>query len=292
MPTWTPDPSFYPSPRMAAKAPPETIAYVAAFDPERKSPDAHCGRRRRSEIVDVLAKLSAMSRCRIPATNCTISAGTPARPACARTRRIRTSSAAISSCRDCAPRASTSSTPSPIRGTQDRQGHRAGGDRREDRLHPPAHRPLRARGHLRRGARKRRRQGPRRRLPDGPRDVRAARPVGGRPRAAAARLRRLVASRLRHDGHQRVGHARHVRERSRSGNPARQQIRPAPAFLGLHQAQARAGDRFRRGASARLRAQAGARPDQGLWLRQLRGQPQGPVLFDLDLVSATATSGR
>ena len=31
MPTWTPDPSFYPSPRMAMKAKPETLAYVAAF---------------------------------------------------------------------------------------------------------------------------------------------------------------------------------------------------------------------------------------------------------------------
>src|SRR5262249_42591818 len=39
MATWQPDPSFYPSPRLAAKAPPEKIAYVAAFDPERKSPD-------------------------------------------------------------------------------------------------------------------------------------------------------------------------------------------------------------------------------------------------------------
>ena len=40
MPTWTPDPSFYPSPRMAMKAAPETLAYVAAFDPDRKTPDA------------------------------------------------------------------------------------------------------------------------------------------------------------------------------------------------------------------------------------------------------------
>ena len=31
MATWQPDPSFYPSPRLAAKAPAETIAYVAAF---------------------------------------------------------------------------------------------------------------------------------------------------------------------------------------------------------------------------------------------------------------------
>jgi selenium-binding protein 1 len=40
MATWQPDPTFYPSPRQAAKAPAETLAYVAAFDPERKSGDA------------------------------------------------------------------------------------------------------------------------------------------------------------------------------------------------------------------------------------------------------------
>jgi len=40
MTTWKPDPSFYPSPRMALKAPAETVAYVAAFDPDRRTPDA------------------------------------------------------------------------------------------------------------------------------------------------------------------------------------------------------------------------------------------------------------
>jgi selenium-binding protein 1 len=40
MATWTPDPTFYPSPRMASKAPPERLAYVASFDPERQRPDA------------------------------------------------------------------------------------------------------------------------------------------------------------------------------------------------------------------------------------------------------------
>ena len=40
MATWKPDPSFYPSPRLAAKAPAEKLAYVAAFDPDRKQPDA------------------------------------------------------------------------------------------------------------------------------------------------------------------------------------------------------------------------------------------------------------
>ncbi|WP_206995054.1 selenium-binding family protein [Trinickia mobilis] len=40
MPTWKPDPTFYPSARMAGGAPKETLAYVASFDPTRQTPDA------------------------------------------------------------------------------------------------------------------------------------------------------------------------------------------------------------------------------------------------------------
>src|SRR6266511_1168238 len=40
MATWTPDPTFYPSPKMAMTAPRETLAYVAVIDPERRRPDA------------------------------------------------------------------------------------------------------------------------------------------------------------------------------------------------------------------------------------------------------------
>jgi selenium-binding protein 1 len=46
METWTPDPTFYPSPRLAMKAPPEKHAYVAEFDPARQRPD-------RLAVVDV-----------------------------------------------------------------------------------------------------------------------------------------------------------------------------------------------------------------------------------------------
>jgi selenium-binding protein 1 len=46
MATWTPDPTFYPSPRLAATAPPEQHAYVAEFDPGRTRPD-------RLAVVDV-----------------------------------------------------------------------------------------------------------------------------------------------------------------------------------------------------------------------------------------------
>ena len=46
MATWTPDPTFYPSPRLAMKAPPEKHAYVAEFDPARTRPD-------RLAVIDV-----------------------------------------------------------------------------------------------------------------------------------------------------------------------------------------------------------------------------------------------
>ena len=55
MPNWTPDPTFYPSPRMAMKAAPETLAYVAAFDPNRKTPDAIA-------VVDVDPKSTTYSQ--------------------------------------------------------------------------------------------------------------------------------------------------------------------------------------------------------------------------------------
>jgi methanethiol oxidase len=53
--TWTPDPTFYPSPRMAAKAPAETLAYVVDFDPERQRPD-------RLAVVDVNPRSPSYAR--------------------------------------------------------------------------------------------------------------------------------------------------------------------------------------------------------------------------------------
>ncbi|HEY8524990.1 MAG TPA: selenium-binding protein SBP56-related protein [Acidimicrobiales bacterium] len=40
MALWKPDPTFYPSPRAAAQAPPEGLAYVATFDRAAEQPDA------------------------------------------------------------------------------------------------------------------------------------------------------------------------------------------------------------------------------------------------------------
>jgi methanethiol oxidase len=40
MARWTPDATFYPSPRLAAKASVATLAYMATFAPKRDVPDA------------------------------------------------------------------------------------------------------------------------------------------------------------------------------------------------------------------------------------------------------------
>ena len=164
--TWKPDPSFYPSPRMAMKAPAETLAYVAAFDPNRKNPDVYRRRRRRSRLRRYWRRSSRRWTCPMPATSCTISAGTPARPACAPTRRIPMSSAAIWSFRACARRASTSSTPSRIRAhpkiVKVIEPEEVAEKRR---LLPPAYGPLRSGRHLRHRARQCRGQGPGRDLP-------------------------------------------------------------------------------------------------------------------------------
>jgi methanethiol oxidase len=40
MTSFTPDPTFYPSPKMAMEAPREALAYVAVIDPARQRPDA------------------------------------------------------------------------------------------------------------------------------------------------------------------------------------------------------------------------------------------------------------
>ena len=55
MATWRPDPTFYPSPRLATQAPPEKLAYVATLDPTRKRPDVMA-------VVDVDSKSTRYGR--------------------------------------------------------------------------------------------------------------------------------------------------------------------------------------------------------------------------------------
>jgi 56kDa selenium binding protein (SBP56) len=90
MPMWRPDPTFYPSPKMAMQAPAEKLAFVAMLNAKDNGrPDA-------LGVVDVdpsstgTAISLARWTCRMPGTNCIISDGTRAALACARTLHIRT----------------------------------------------------------------------------------------------------------------------------------------------------------------------------------------------------------
>ena len=94
MATWTPDPTFYASPRLATQAPPEKHAYVAEFDPGRRRPD-------RLAVIDVDPPSSTyaqiLSRVTVPTaagTSCITSAGTPVPRCSVRTPPIRTWSGA------------------------------------------------------------------------------------------------------------------------------------------------------------------------------------------------------
>ena len=80
----------------------------------------------------------------------------------------------------------------------------------------------------RRGQRQRR---PRRDRAAGPRHLRRHRRLGARPRRPVLRLRRLVAPEPRHRHHLRVGHPLDVRERPEPRGPARPPLRPPPQLL-------------------------------------------------------------
>ena len=120
--------------------------------------------------------------------------------------------------------------------------------------------------------------GPGRHLHARPRHLRRAGPLGDRARRPVAALRLLVASRLRHVGQQRVGHPEHGAERGAAGAATRRPVRAPPALLGSPAAPPSADARSGQRTPDRPRAAAGARPDEGLRLRQLRRQPDRSLL--------------
>ncbi len=77
------DPTFYRSPGEAIAAPPEQLAYVAAYDPAGKAKDAMAVIDCRPVLGHPRRRWSAGASCPRPATSCTTSAGTPARARCA-----------------------------------------------------------------------------------------------------------------------------------------------------------------------------------------------------------------
>ena len=118
MPKLLPDQSFYPSPTMAMQAPVETLAYVALLNPDPTASDALA-------VLDVdpasagygaqIARVDDAGRRRRAAS---LSDGTRAARACARTRRTRTCSGVTSWYPACGRRVFTSSIRCPTRGSR------------------------------------------------------------------------------------------------------------------------------------------------------------------------------
>jgi len=112
--TFRPDPTFYASPRLASEAPAEKHGFTVLLSTDHARPDAIA-------VVDLdpaspdYGKVVHTVHATTPGDEFHHSAGTPARRRCRRSPATRSSSGATSSSRACARRASTSSTPSPIR---------------------------------------------------------------------------------------------------------------------------------------------------------------------------------
>ena len=291
MAMWQPDPSFYPSPRQAAKAPAETLAYVAAFDPARKAGDAIA-------VVDVDPKSASYSK--IVGTVSDANAGDefhhfgwnacssclcPNAPHPHVERRylvvpgLRSSRIYILDTKP-DPR-----KPQLVKMIEPEEIAEKTGYTRPHTVHcGPGGIYVTALGD---------------------KDGKAPGGIFVMDHESFEPLGRWEVERgpqqLAYDAWWHLGYDTMVTsewgtpDTFENGlvpeSPARQQIRPPPAFLGPDQAQAPAGDRLRRGAPARVRAAARARPDQGLRLRQLRHQPEGPLVLDLDLVSRRRQMG-
>ena len=248
MARWTPDPTFYPSPRLAGSAPPETLGYVALVEPTQEGrPDAlgvidlQPGSSDYGSIVSTLEMPNIGDELHHFGWNACSAALCPSAPRPHVERRyllvpgLRSSRMHVI---DTKPDPRAPQLARTIEGERHRPPHR---------LLAAAHDPLRPRRDLRLRARgrQRRRRG-RRHLPARLRLVRPAGRLGGRPRPPALQLRLLVAPRIRHAAVQRVGHPGDVRERRRPREAARPRIRPSRARLGSAQAPPQAGARPRR----------------------------------------------
>ena len=234
MTRWTPDPTFYPSPRDAATAPAETARLRRRLRPAGRQP----GRHRRGGHRPRLRRLRPGGRLDRPAVRRRRAAplrlervqqrALPDRPAPARR------AALPDRARACGRRGSTCSTPRPTRAAADRQGDRgrgAGRRRPATRGRTPCTAARTASTSRRSAAR--RRGGPGRHRHARPHHVRGARAVGDRPRAAVPGVRRLVAPDPRRAGHQRVGHAVDDRGRHHRRVAAGPQVRPRLHFWDL-----------------------------------------------------------
>ena len=145
--TLRPDPTFYPSPKLAMQAPAENYAYVLMLSPDGSQPDALGVVDVRRELQHLRHARAQARRCRTRATSSTTSAGTPAAPRSRRLPAMHSSGAGYL----IIPGLRSSriyivdTDPHPAQAKL-AQGDRARGGLPQDRLLAAAHRPLRPGG--------------------------------------------------------------------------------------------------------------------------------------------------
>ena len=314
MASWRPDPTFYPSPRLAAAAPPERLAYVATMNPDGRLTQRRPSRRRPTGAGPA-ARISArtrwwswtstprsstygqlVGRAEMPNTgdefhhfgwNACSSALCPYAPHPHVERRYLIVPGLRSS-RHLRP--GHQARPPPAAPGED---DRAGGGRPAHRLLPPAHRALRAGGDVRRRPGRAGRGGPGGRPPARPRALRRAGALGGRPGARStwpttspgtwATTPCSPASGARPTWW-RAGVVPDLLLDGKYGH--------ALHVWDLRKRRHRADARPGRGAPDRARAAPGPRPDPPLRLRQLRRLPQGPLRLHLALAPRLASTPR
>ena len=145
---WQPDPTFYPSPKMAMEAPAERLAYVAMLNPTLRGVRRNGGNRRRSRIEIVWQNGGPGGH-----------AERRRRTAPLRLERLQFVFVPVfaappygaplpgSSGSAVVPHPHPRHEAGPAE-SQDREGDRTGNSDEADRVQPSSHRPLRARRHL------------------------------------------------------------------------------------------------------------------------------------------------
>ena len=274
MSLWRPDPTFYPSPKLAMQAPPEKLAYVAMLNANgNHRPDA-------LGVVDVDPQSNAYGRL----------VGQLDMPNVGDELHHFGWNACSASLCPYAPHPHIERRYLIVPGHQfvahpyrrhqarseeaaDRQSDRTGNAGSAYRLRVAAHHSLRSGRNLHQRAGRRQRRWPRRHLHDGSRQLRHSREVGARSRPAISGLRFLVALGPGHRRHQRMGHAQHGAAWNQSRDSSQRRLRAQTAHLGSAQAPSFAGAGSRRrisngaGASSRRTIPRALMDSWALWSR-------------------------
>ena len=247
-----PDPTFYPSPKLAMEGPPEEFAYTALLSADSSKPDALA-------VIDVKPGSPDLQP------------GRPHGDDASQGRRVppfrleRLLVGPVAAHRPRLPRAALPDHSGHPLVAHLCGGHEAASDASEDPSRSSSPRRYSKRPATRgptpsiagrkgytsarsAAAARTARRDPRR-LHHGLRNLRGSRPLGDRPRTAEAALRFLVEPAARLHGVERMGAAAAIRERDRRGRSARQQIRPPSPFLGSARPTQCADDRSRRQSS-------------------------------------------